>query len=135
MRRDGLWHAELVGLLVALRHTESIVIADAGLPVPNDVTTIELGWRRGEPPVLAVLDAVLAELVVERAEIAKEATDETFVHGVETLCGTVPIERISHEDLKAACGSARAVVRTGEATPYANVVLHAGVPFGAKAAR
>jgi D-ribose pyranase len=129
MRRDGLWHAELLTLVVSLRHTDTLIVADAGLPVPAGVPVVDLGWRRGEPALLPLLDALLAELVVERAEIAKEA-DGAFLDGVRERLRDVPVELISHEDLKAACATARAVVRTGEATPYANIVLHAGVPFG-----
>jgi D-ribose pyranase len=38
-------------------------------------------------------------------------------------------EAVSHEDLKARAGAARLVVRTGDATPYSNVLLRAGYPF------
>jgi len=40
-----------------------------------------------------------------------------------------PIERISHEELKVESQHAVAVIRTGEWTPYANVILRAGVVF------
>lgn len=128
MRTHGLWHAELVALLVSLRHTDTLVIADAGLPVPDGVRTVDLGWRRREPRVLPVLDAVLSELVVERATVAAEA-DRRFVAGVRERLAAVPVEPTPHETLKACCAAARAVVRTGEDMPYANVILHAGVPF------
>jgi D-ribose pyranase len=130
MRRDGLWHAELLGVLTDLRHTDTLVLADAGLPVPAGVPVIDLGWLRDEPRLIPLLDAVLEELVVERAEIAKEAADEHLLEQLADRLSGVFVERITHDELKAACTTARVVVRTGEATPYANVVLHAGVPFG-----
>lgn len=129
MRQDGLWHAGLVSLILSLRHHDTLVIADAGLPVPHDVPVIDLGWRRREPRLIPVLAAVLDELVVERAMIASEATDEHFLLELRTHLQQVPVEQISHESVKARCGHARGVVRTGEDTPYANVILHAGVPF------
>lgn len=127
MRVNGLWHAELVELIVSLRHHDTLVIADAGLPAPAHVRTIDLGWRRGEPRVLPVLDAVLGELVVESATVATEASEPFVGHLQARLDG--PIERTAHETFKARCAEARAVVRTGDDTPYANVILHAGVPF------
>jgi D-ribose pyranase len=130
MRPDGLWHGELVELIVSLRHHDALVVCDAGLPVPGDVRTIDLGWRRGEPRLLPVLEAILGELVVERATIADEAADERFLAGIEQHLGATPVARVTHDELKAGCVDARAVVRTGEDTPYANVILHAGVPFG-----
>jgi D-ribose pyranase len=124
-----VWHAGLVQLIVAMRHHDTVVIADAGLPVPADVPTIDLGWRRREPRLIPVLRAMLGELVVERATIATEVTDEQLLTGLHTELRDVPIDRTSHDDLKVNCARARAVVRTGEDTPYANVILHAGVPF------
>jgi D-ribose pyranase len=131
MRTDGIWHADLVRLLLDLRHHDTVVIADAGLPVPNGVHVVDLGWRRGDPCVPDVLAAVLAELVVERASLAKELQNETSRSALTSALDTVPIDWISHDELKAVTGEARAVVRTGDDTPFANVVLHAGVPFGA----
>jgi D-ribose pyranase len=130
MRQDGLWHADLVSLILSLRHHDTVVIADAGLPVPRGVPVIDLGWRRREPRLIPVLAAVLDELIVERAMIATEVTDKGFLAALRAHLQQVPVEQISHESLKARCGDAHVVVRTGEDTPYANVILDAGVPFG-----
>ncbi len=130
MRTDGIWHPGLVELIVSVRHHDTIVIADAGLPVPANVPTIELGWTRGNPRFLPVLKAIAAELVVESATIASEATDDELLAGLTAALREVPIKRTRHEALMEACATAKGVVRTGEDTPFANVVLHAGVPFG-----
>lgn len=129
MRAGGLWHAGIAQVIVAMRHTDTLVISDAGLPVPGDVPVMDLGWSRGEPRLLPVLNAVLTELVIERATIAAEAADQEFLTGLRLALRDVPCERVSHEALKAACASSRAVIRTGEDTPFVNVILHAGVPF------
>ncbi|MEV0151839.1 MULTISPECIES: D-ribose pyranase [unclassified Nonomuraea] len=123
MRHDGLWHPRLLHILSAAGHTDLIVVADPGLPVPPGVETVDLVWRRGEPAFLPVLEAVLGELVVETAYVAEESP-RGFLDGVLTTT-----QRIPHTRLKELTGRARAVVRTGETTPYANVVLQAGVPF------
>jgi len=39
------------------------------------------------------------------------------------------VELVSHEELKRLSQKAAAVVRTGEFTPYANVILYSGVVF------
>ncbi|MEV0460337.1 D-ribose pyranase [Catellatospora methionotrophica] len=129
MRRDGIWHPRLAELLAALGHYDSIVLADAGLPVPRGVETIDLVWGRGEPALLPVLRAVAGELVVQEAVVAHELTDAAFLAGLREAVGGVPVAAVDHEELKALCGRAHAVVRTGEATPYANVILRAGVAF------
>jgi D-ribose pyranase len=129
MRDSGLWHPRLAHLVVALGHGDLLVVADPGLPVPAGVETIDLVWSRGEPGFVPVLRAIVDELVVEHATVAEELADEKLLRDIEDQLGTTPCDRVPHEQLKAVVGGARAVVRTGEDTPYANVVLRAGVPF------
>ncbi|MGH3660660.1 MAG: D-ribose pyranase [Micromonosporaceae bacterium] len=130
MRSDGLWHPRLAELIVEMAHTDTLVVADAGLPTPSGVERIDLLWSRGQPPFLPVVRAILAELVVEQATVAEEMKDPGLLDFVETSLADIPVTRVSHEQFKQRCREARAVVRTGEDTPYANVILHAGVPFG-----
>jgi D-ribose pyranase len=129
MRRSGLWHPRLAEVVTGLRHTETIVLADPGLPVPRGVESIDLVWARDEPALLPVLAALAAELVIEEAYIAEELTDEVLLRGLDQQLGSIPVKRTSHEDFKLRCRTSRAVVRTGETTPYANLMLTAGVPF------
>ena len=129
MRRSGLWHPRLAALVNDLRHTDAMVVADVGLPVPAHVETVDLAWARDEPAFLPVMAAVIRELVVEQALLAEELTDPAVLDGVEACLPGVPVKRTGHDDLKARCAAARVVVRTGETTPYANVILTAGVPF------
>lgn len=74
-----------------------------------------------------VLDAILPEVVLERVQIAEEAAKHPA--GEEFAARFPEAEKISHEDLKMHLQDVRFVVRTGEATPYANVILTSGVPF------
>lgn len=124
MKKAGLLHRDLAALVASLGHGDLIVIADAGLPVPHGVRCIDLAVKLGLPGFLPVLDAVLAELQVESAFRASEAQ----AIGAE-IDARVTTWQMSHEDFKAECATARAVIRTGEATPYANVGLVAGVVF------
>lgn len=129
MRKNGLWHPRLAEVVAGMGHTDTLVVADAGLPVPRGVEKIDLVWWRGRPPLIAVLRGIVSELVVELATIADEAKDQSLLASLEDALSDIAMTRISHETLKDNCGSATAVVRTGEDTPYANVILHAGVPF------
>ncbi|MHA6757051.1 D-ribose pyranase [Streptacidiphilus sp. PAMC 29251] len=131
MRTDGLWHPRLLQLITALGHGDLLVVADPGLPVPAGVETVDLVWRRGDPPFLPVLAAVLGELVAERITVAAEAADPELLTGLAELADrhALATERVPHEQLKQLTRGARALVRTGEATPYANAVIRAGVPF------
>lgn len=130
MKARGLLHARLLHLIGELGHTDTFVVGDAGLPVPPGVEKIDLAVALGTPPLDIVLDTILGEVVLEGAVLAEEAR-HTPAHGLfsrySDRLGTV--EEVSHEELKALCRDARFVVRTGETTPYANVVLRCGVPF------
>lgn len=130
MKRSGLLHPELSALVATAGHTQTIVVADTGLPIPRETPRIELGVVAGLPGVVAVLRAVLAELVIEGATVASEARQFSpqWHEELLTVLPEAPQE-IRHEDLKAQLPQALAVIRTGEVTPYANVILHCGVSF------
>lgn len=132
MKRSGLLHAELSALVAALGHGELLVIGDAGLPVPEGVRVVDLAVTPGVPRFQQVVDAVMSELVVERG-LANAEQLEAAEHAAAELEAAwpvnVPLERVDHGELKRLSAAARAVVRTGETTPYCNLVLVAGVPF------
>ncbi len=41
----------------------------------------------------------------------------------------IQVEFVSHETFKKFTLESKAIVRTGECSPYANVILYSGVPF------
>lgn len=131
MKKRGLLNAPLSQVVAQMGHGDLLVIADAGLPIPPAVQRIDLAVRPGLPSFLDVLDAVLEELHVERAFVALEMKDRSPVlhASLQQRLSSIPIEHIPHEAFKAMTTNARAVVRTGECTPYANVILVSGVIF------
>lgn len=131
MKKTPLLNAALSKLIASLGHGDRVVIADAGLPEPADTRCIDLAVSRGVPDLQAVLRAVLSEMCVQRGVIAGEAHDRSpgFVAELAAQLPGVPLDSVPHEDFKALTRGARAVVRTGEFTPYANVILIAGVVF------
>ena len=114
-------------------HTDLLVVTDAGLPIPPGSERIDLAYRPGAPGFFDVLDTVLAELVVEGATVSAEVAEkspEVLAALRERFAGMgFEIELIPHVDFKKLTHSARAFVRSGEFTPYANVILHAGVAY------
>jgi D-ribose pyranase len=120
-------------------HTDAIVVCDAGLPIPDGPERIDLSLLPGLPAFKDVLAAIMAELQIERAQIASEFAHKSPQLQNETIAmldaqaavqgAPIALERISHEDLKRATRTARAILRTGECTPFANVILYSGVPF------
>ncbi|HEY8973058.1 MAG TPA: D-ribose pyranase [Burkholderiaceae bacterium] len=131
MKRTTLLHAELSEVIARLGHGDLLVIGDAGLPIPDGPRRIDLAVSAGIPRLQDVLAAVLAEMQVEGAVIAEElAPRSPDVHAeLRRQLADTPVSALPHEQFKAATRGARAIVRTGEFSPYANVILRAGVVF------
>ncbi|PVE98516.1 D-ribose pyranase [Microbacterium sp. TPD7012] len=114
-------------------HTDLLVVTDAGLPIPLGSERIDLAYRPGAPAFLDVLDTVLAELVVEGATVSAEVAEKSpqVLDALrERFAGMgFEIELVPHVEFKKLTQGARAFVRSGEFTPYANVILHAGVAY------
>lgn len=129
MKKGGIINAGLAGALARLGHTDLVVVCDCGLPIPPGPEVVDLAFRFGVPPFETVLSGLLEELAVEGATAAEEV--ESASPGVhELLKSRLPeLELVSHEELKRMSAGAKLIVRTGEATPYANVILRCGVPF------
>ncbi len=129
MKRRGILHDALSGSLARLGHTDMVVVADCGLPRPAGVPIVDLALVFGIPTFAQVLAALAEEIVVERVTIAREtASANPDAHVAIADHFGVP-ELVSHDGLKELSARAALVVRTGEATPYANAILHCGVPF------
>ena len=124
-------NAALSSVIATMGHTDSLCIADAGLPIPSGPQRVDLALRPGTPSFLDVLETVLEELVVERAVVAKEIRkiNPKVLAELTKLLEDVPVEFVSHEELKKLTKTSRGVVRSGECTPYANILLYSGVPF------
>jgi D-ribose pyranase len=132
MKKHGILNSDIARVLATLGHTDCIVIGDCGLPIPDHVERIDLALRVGTPSFSDVLDEVLKDMQVERATFASEARERNaaVMACATTMAGDgIDIDYVAHDALKRLSRDARAVIRTGEATPYANVVLYAGVIF------
>lgn len=129
MKKSGIINAALAGELARLGHADLVMVCDAGLPIPPGPAVVDLAFQLGTPSFEAVLSGLLDELVLESAIGDEEArTRNPATH--ELLTGRFPdIKLVPHEELQRMVPSAKLVVRTGEATPYSNVILHCGVPF------
>jgi D-ribose pyranase len=131
MLKNGILTPELARVLAGLRHTDRLVISDSGLPVASDQHVVDLAVVYGTPSFELVARAVVEALVIEGAIVATEMREinPSCLALVETLVDA-PLEHIPHELFKTAAADAVAVIRTGEATPYANLILQCGAPCG-----
>jgi len=140
LKKTGIINPLLLYEIGKLGHKDIFVVSDAGLPIPTNVTRIDLAVVPNIPRFLDVLEAILNEVVVEKVVLAKEILDKSkhVYDAVITLLkkyqGHLDINRdvilVPHEEFKEKyVARAKFVVRTGEYTPYANIAVICGVPF------
>jgi D-ribose pyranase len=131
VKKIGILNQPISAVVAGLGHMDTLVIADAGLPIPPETQRIDLALTKGIPSFLDTLRVVLTEMQVERAIVAEEMLEVSphVYEATEELLGDVPVETMPHLMFKEQTRSARAVIRTGEFTPYANVILVSGVVF------
>jgi D-ribose pyranase len=131
MKKTPLLNTALSEVIASLGHGDMLVIADAGLPIPPETLRIDLALTKNVPSFLQTVATVLSEMQVEKVLIAHETgqVSPQVLSELKRLLPETPFIEISHAELKEHCAQARAVVRTGEFTPYANVILVSGVVF------
>lgn len=135
MKKTGLINSSISAAIAGMGHTDSITVCDSGLPIHENVQRIDLALVKGVPTFIETVEAVLLELKVEEIVVAEEfemaspVVYERLLEAVEKLNGAVKITKVAHEDFKALTASSKAIIRTGEFTPYANVILKSGVVF------
>jgi D-ribose pyranase len=65
------------------------------------------------------------------AEEIKEKNPDVLAEIQKYFAGLdVEVEFVPHTELKARTNDCKAVIRTGEITPYANIILQSGCIFG-----
>jgi D-ribose pyranase len=131
MKRTGILHHDLSTVISSLGHLDLVVISDAGLPVAPGVQRIELALAPDLPTVLQVLELLLHEAIFEKLTFAEEqlkASPRYHTRLAEVAeRNAIPLESVAHmTGFKPLAALAKVHVRTGDFTPYSNVILTAG---------
>lgn len=139
MKKGILLHSAISSVIARLGHTDSIVLGDAGLPIPEGPQRIDLALTPGVPGILQLAQAVVGEMQVETAIMAQEIRQHNPQRHSELVAlldalqqqqgNTITLRYVSHEQFKQQTRHSQAIIRSGECTPYANVILVAGVTF------
>ena len=135
MKRNGILNADISRVLSYMGHTDTLAVGDCGLPIPEETERIDLALKLGIPSFMEVLGEVVKEMKIEKVILAEEIKEKNpkileeilaVVDGMDTACEIV---YVPHSELKAQTKTCRAVVRTGETTPYANIILQSACLF------
>ena len=133
MKRAGILNSDISRVLSYMGHTDRICIGDCGLPIPDEVERIDLALKFGVPTFMETLATVAEDMKIEKIVLAEEIKTQNpkVLAEVEELFAgqNVEVQFVSHVELKALTNDCRAVIRTGETTPYANIILQSGCIF------
>lgn len=114
-------------------HTDKLVICDSGLPIPKNSDIIDLALTKNIPRFMDTLKVILEELKVEEAIVTNELVNgnSKYFKEISSILNGTKIKKVNHEKFKEITrnGGNVTFVRTGEATPYANIILISGVTF------
>lgn len=134
MKKKGILNSDISHIVSTMGHLDRLCIADAGLPIPPGSDRVDLALAEGIPSFIETLKVILLELEIQEVILAEEiltASDESkkLYKQIKKAVGKVPINFFNHEQFKDQLYDCRAVIRTGEFTPYANIMLVSGVVF------
>ncbi len=126
MLQTSIIHPGLLHLLARIRHTNTLVIADAAFPYWPEIETVDLALTRGIPTVLEVLDLLTPVFSVGRIWQAEEflgTNPDPVIERFELSFGEIPVIREPHNDFKKRVPGAIGLIRTGDTTAYGNIIL------------
>ncbi len=135
MKKNGILNSDISRVLSYMGHTDQIAVGDCGLPIPEETERIDLALKFGVPGFMEVLCEVKKEMKIEKIILAEEIKTKNpeilkqilqLFDRAEEEC---EIEYVSHEELKEKTHTCKAVIRTGETTPYANIILQSACLF------
>ena len=133
MKKNGILNSEISRVLSYLGHTDRICIGDCGLPIPDETERIDLALEFGVPTFMKTLEVVAGDMKIEKIVLAEEIKQQNpaVLRQIEALFAgqNVETEFVSHSELKEQTKHCKAVIRTGETTPYANIILQSGCIF------
>ncbi|MHC9533513.1 D-ribose pyranase [Dellaglioa sp. L3N] len=131
MKKTAVINSNLSRVISKMGHYDTLAIGDAGMPVPDGTEKIDLAVTNGIPSFMDVLDNILEELEVQKIYLANEIKikNPEILDQIKRRMSGVQIDFIPHEKMKKDLQTAHAFVRTGEMTPFANIILVSGVVF------
>ncbi|MBZ2201769.1 MAG: D-ribose pyranase [Lentilactobacillus hilgardii] len=131
MKKTDVINSELSTLIANMGHMDWLSIGDAGMPVPMGTKKIDLALSKDLPSFQQVLKNILTELEVQKIYLAEEIKTQNpeQLSEIKNTLPNVAIEYVPHTQLKKDLARTHAFVRTGEMTPFSNIILESGVTF------
>lgn len=133
MKKSGVLNPKLASMIASCQHGDIIMICDSGYPIPFGKETLDLSVTVNLPRSIDVAQVILDDLNIEGVIVASEMEQRSkwFYDALAAILPDVPLKKISHAEFKELGKKEQNImfVRTGEATPFANMMLVSGVIF------
>ena len=129
MINSGILNPQILSLLARVRHTNALVIADRGFPFWPQIETIDISLVDDIPRVLDVVRAIRSNFAVARVFMAEEflaANGNDVRLEFEQALSGIPLIFEPHVEFKKRVPQAIGLVRTGDTTQYANLIVESG---------
>jgi D-ribose pyranase len=126
---NGILNPQINSLLARVRHTNMLVIADRGFPFWPMVETVDISLVDDIPTVLQVFRAIRSNFEIREIFMAQEfirANTPDICQTFADATAHIPLNYEAHVDLKKLVPAAIGLIRTGDATQYANMILVSG---------
>lgn len=147
MKSQGVLNPDISELIARMGHGDGLAVTDRGFPLPSkgEITVADVSVGPNLPGAVDVVETILYELEIEEVIIADETEEESpqiyenFIELLEERDNKgkdIVVTKTTHPEFKDMVlgreyerGNMKGLVRTGELTPYANIILVSGVTF------
>lgn len=129
MKESGILNSEIASVISRQGHGDLLLIADAGFAIPRGIEVIDIALSENQPRVIDFLNELIKHFSVEKIIMAnqtKKANPSYFNEIISVFDDDTEVETIDHKELRKLSESVKAVIRTGDFTAYANVLLVSG---------
>jgi D-ribose pyranase len=129
MKEIGIVNRELSRVLSEQGHGDLLMVVDAGFAIPKGADVVDISLAQNSPLVIDTLQELKKFFSVEKLIFANDTKEvsPTLFKNIKKLFGkSVPVEMVTHPEIKEISKRVKAVIRTGDFTAYANVILVSG---------
>jgi D-ribose pyranase len=129
MLKQGILNPQILSLLARVRHTNTLVISDRGFPFWPQIETVDLSLVDDIPTVVQVLNAIRPNFDISQIFMAQEfksGVSPSMRDQFSAAISGIPVTFEPHTEFKKRVPSAIGLIRTGDTTQYANMILMSG---------
>jgi D-ribose pyranase len=126
MIKTGILNPQILSLIARVRHTNTLVISDRGFPYWPMIETVDISLIDDIPTVMQVFNALKTNFNIGQIYLAEEFRSNNSPETLrvfETATGKIPVKFEPHIEFKLRVPQAIGLIRTGDSTQYANIIL------------